>query len=178
MKRIISIYLCLVLFACVPAARREEAVRPTATTPDGSAATAIPTESPAAIADVLAEPDRFPVTEASIALPTTVEPVNLEDHLLVYESDGATYLYAYGESVLLHQGMPLFDVEVGAGTVGMERAALGVAYHDVDGCRMVIVHSEIEGRDANRNGDIYIVGIDDRKSIHNSCIVWTGGTGC
>ena len=104
MKRIISIYLCLVLFACVPAARREEAVRPTATTPDGSAATAIPTESPAAIADVLAEPDRFPVTEASIALPTTVEPVNLEDHLLVYESDGATYLYAYGESILLHQG--------------------------------------------------------------------------
>ena len=104
MKRIISIYLCLVLFACVPAARREEAVRPTATTPDGSAATAIPTESPAAIADVLAEPDRFPVTEASIPPPTTVEPVNLEDYLLIYESDGATYLYAYGESVLLHQG--------------------------------------------------------------------------
>ncbi len=104
MKRFFALSLCLILFACVPAARREEAVRPTATTPDGSAATAIPTESPAAIADVLAEPDRFPVTEASIALPTTVEPVNQEDHLLVYESDGATYLYAYGESILLHQG--------------------------------------------------------------------------
>ena len=104
MKRFFALSLCLILFACAPAARREEAARPTATAPGGSAATAIPTESPAAIADVLAEPDRFPVTEASIPPPTTVEPVNLEDHLLIYESDGATYLYAYGESILLHQG--------------------------------------------------------------------------
>ena len=104
MKRFFVLSLCLILFACAPTARREEAARPTATTPDGSAATAIPTESPAAITNVLAEPDRFPVTEASIPPPTTVEPVNLEDHLLIYESNGATYLYAYGESILLHQG--------------------------------------------------------------------------
>ena len=95
MKRVFVLFLCLILFACAPAARREEGARPTA---------AAPSEPAAAEVSASPEPERFPVTEGAAALPTTVEPVNLEDHLLVYESDGATYLYAYGESILLHQG--------------------------------------------------------------------------
>ena len=95
MKRVFVLCLCFALFACAPVARREEAAHPMA---------AGPSEPATAETSAAPEAERFPVTEAAAALPTTVEPVNLGDHLLIYESGGATYLYAYGESILLHQG--------------------------------------------------------------------------
>lgn len=95
MKRVFVLCLCFALFACAPVARREDVTSQTA---------AGPSEPVTAEASAAPEVERFPVTEAIVTLPQTVEPVNLEDHLLIYVSDGATYLYAYGESILLHQG--------------------------------------------------------------------------
>lgn len=95
MKRVFVLCLCFALFACAPVARREDVTSQT---------TAGPSEPVTAEASAAPEVERFPVTEAIVTLPQTVEPVNLEDHLLIYVSDGATYLYAYGESILLHQG--------------------------------------------------------------------------
>ncbi len=95
MKRVFVLCLCFALFACAPVARREDVTSQTA---------AGPSEPATAETNAAPEAERFPVTEAAAALPTTVEPVNLGDHLLIYESGGATYLYAYGESILLHQG--------------------------------------------------------------------------
>ena len=92
MKRILAVCLCLAMIACVPTVQQKETQQ--AVTPE-------PTESSAVPAPV-----RFPVTDATAPLPDAVESVNLADHLLIYESDGATYLYAYGESVFLHHGEP------------------------------------------------------------------------
>ena len=79
-------------------------------------------------------------------------------------------------SVLLDQGVPLVDVEVGAFALRMERATLGTGYHNVDvGC-IVIVHREIEWGDADRDGDIHIVGIDDGQGIHEGSILRAGRT--
>ena len=95
MKRILVLCLCMALFACVPTTQLS--ITPASTTGASSGPVMeVLGASPA--------PERFPVTEVVAALPETVEPVNLGDHLLIYESDGVTYLYAYGESVLLHQG--------------------------------------------------------------------------
>lgn len=95
MKRILAICLCILMFACVPTTQQEETSVLNTTEPDTTAT--IET-------DGTPKPQRYPVKEAIAALPETVESINLEDHLLVYESGGATYLYAYGESILLHQG--------------------------------------------------------------------------
>lgn len=104
MKRAFVLCLCLALFACAPAAQQGEMARPTAAAPIGSPVEVTLSEPVAMAASAAPEPDCFSVVEPVTALPTTVEPVNLEDHLLIYESNGATYLYAYGESILLHQG--------------------------------------------------------------------------
>ena len=72
--------------------------------------------------------------------------------------------------------MPLFDVKVGAFALRMERATLGTGYHDVDVGSIVIVHREIEWSDADRDGDIHIVGIDDGQGIHEGSILRAGRT--
>ena len=78
--------------------------------------------------------------------------------------------------VLLDQGVPLVDVEVGAFALRMERATLAASYHNVDvGC-IVIVHREIEWGDSYGNSYIHIVGIDDGQGIHEGRILRAGRT--
>ena len=95
MKRILAACICMLLLGCVTPVQSEQ-------TPQSSAPAA--TEATMPILTLTPEQDRFPVTEAIAPLPKTLEAIDLEDHLLIYESDGATYLYAYGESILLHHG--------------------------------------------------------------------------
>ena len=98
MKRILVICLCLATLVCCTTGEKEE-------TPHTDApVSAEPAENETVGMDVAPETERYPVREAIAALPEAIEPIDLEDHLLVYESNGATYLYAYGESVFLHQG--------------------------------------------------------------------------
>lgn len=95
MKRILAACICLLLVGCVTPMQPEQPLQsfaPAATEATMPVLTATP------------EPERFPVTEAIALLPETLESIDLGDHLLIYESDGATYLYAYGECIMLHQG--------------------------------------------------------------------------
>ena len=98
MKRIIVICLCLAMLACGTTAQQEE------TAHTDTPVSAEPAENETIAMNLAPEPVRYPVREAIAALPEAIEPIDLEDHLLVYESNDATYLYAYGESVFLHQG--------------------------------------------------------------------------
>ena len=95
MKWILAACICMLLLGCVTPVQSEQ-------TPQSSAPAA--TEATMPILTLTPEQDRFLVTEAIAPLPKTLEAIDLEDHLLIYESDGATYLYAYGESILLHHG--------------------------------------------------------------------------
>ena len=95
MKRIVVIVFCIAFLACGPTTQHEKTMH---------VDTTVPTESAVNKMDSASELERYPVKEAIAALPEAIEPIDLEDHLLVYESNGATYLYAYGESVFLHQG--------------------------------------------------------------------------
>ena len=98
MKRIIVICLCLAMLACGTTAQQEE------TAHTDTPVSAEPAENETIAMNLAPEPVRYPVREVIAALPEAIEPIDLEDHLLVYESNDATYLYAYGESVFLHQG--------------------------------------------------------------------------
>ena len=80
-------------------------------------------------------------------------------------------------TILLYHGMPLFDVEIGAGALGVYRAAPRAVHLHVDGCHAVVCHREIERCDAHWDGHLHIVGVDDGQLVHHLCVFRTGGTG-
>ena len=98
MKRILAACLCMLLLGCATPGQPEQPQQTAA-----PAATETATPAPAATP----EPDRFPVTEAIAPLPETLETVDLEDRLLVYESDGMSWLYLRGQSIPLCAGSVL-----------------------------------------------------------------------
>ncbi len=75
MKRILLAFICMLLLGCVTPMQSEQP-------PQSSAPTA--TEATMPILTLTPEPERFPVTEANAALPEAIEPIDLEDHLLIY----------------------------------------------------------------------------------------------
>ena len=107
MKRILAACLCILLLGCVTPAQSEQ---PQQTAAPAAAETA--TTAPAATP----EPKRFPVTEAIAPLPETPEAVDLDDRLLVYESDGMSRLYLHGQSI------PLCAGSIPAGAYGCRTA--------------------------------------------------------
>ena len=80
--------------------------------------------------------------------------------------------------VLLYDLMPLVDVEVGIVSVGVNSASLRAFHLYVDSLHLVVCHREVEWRNAHRDGDAYIVGIDIRQLVLLGCISRLGVTSC